>query len=82
MAIVFLTFAVLVVTVCLIAGFVPDPLVMMGKVRRDREPRRFYLYLGVYLLLGAALSTGSWLAGDRYKNATSTTSSIPTSKPN
>jgi hypothetical protein len=67
---VFLIAAVLIVGVCLIAGFVPDPLVMMGKVRRDREPRRYYFYLAMYLFLGAALSTGSWLAGDRAKDAT------------
>lgn len=67
---VFLIAAVLIAGVCSIMGAVPDPMVMMGTVRRDREPRRFYLLIGGYILLGAALSIGSWIAGDRFKNAT------------
>jgi hypothetical protein len=69
---VFLIAAVLIDGVCLAVGFVPDPLRMMEKVRRDGEPARFYAYLLVYLFLGATLSIGSWLARDSAKNTTTT----------
>lgn len=67
---VFLIAGVLIASVCWIAGRVPDPMLMMETVRRDHQPRRFYILIGAYLLLGAALSTGSWFGGDRLKNAT------------
>ena len=68
---IFLIVAVMVASICVLIGAVPDPWVMMRTIKRDREPRRFYFVVGGYVLIGALLSLGSWLANDRAKNATS-----------
>jgi hypothetical protein len=72
---VFLIAGLVLASICLIVGVVPHPLVMMGVFRRDREPRRFYLLVGAYVLLGALMSLQSWLANDSAKNATGSVSS-------
>ncbi|MDQ3246690.1 MAG: hypothetical protein M3Q52_07345 [Pseudomonadota bacterium] len=68
---IFLIAAIVVASICLLLGAVPDPWVIMGTIRRDCEPRRFYFVVGGYVLIGALMSLGSWLANDRAKDATS-----------
>jgi hypothetical protein len=68
MAIVFLAFALAVAGVCLLTGSVPDPWKIMGNIKRRLEPRRFYLVIGGYVLIGAVMSAGSWWATDSAKH--------------
>lgn len=66
----FLAFGLIVASVSLLAGAVPDPWKMMGFIQRDREPRRFYMIIGGYISIGALISAGSWWANDSAKHAT------------
>ena len=70
MAAIFLLAALVVAGICLLIGAVPSPWVVMGTIRRDREPRRFYSVVVGYVLIGALISLGSWWANDRAKDAT------------
>ena len=70
MAIVFLVFGLIVASASLLAGAVPDPWRMMGFIKREREPRRFYIIIGSYVLMAALISAGSWWANDSAKHAT------------
>ena len=68
MAIVFLAFALVVASLCLVTGAVPDPWKIMGLIERKHQPHRFYLVVGGYVLIGALMSVGSWWANDSAKH--------------